>query len=99
MKPKKKEDQNVDVSVFLRSRNKILTGEYMETKCGTEIEGKAIYRQPYLETHATYIHQSWTIYCRCWEMLADGSLTWLSPRRLCQSLKNTEVNACSPSLD
>jgi hypothetical protein len=38
MKPKKKEDQNVDASVLLRSGNKILTGGNTETVCGTETE-------------------------------------------------------------
>jgi hypothetical protein len=38
-------------------------------------------------------------YCRCWEVFADGSLIWLSPERLCQSLTNTEVDASSQSLD
>ena len=42
MKPKKKKDQSVDVSVLLRRGNKILTGGNMETKCGAEPEGKAI---------------------------------------------------------
>jgi hypothetical protein len=32
VKAKKKEDQSVDVSVFLRWGNKILTGENMETE-------------------------------------------------------------------
>jgi hypothetical protein len=32
MKPKKKEDQNMDASVLLRKVNKILTGRNMETK-------------------------------------------------------------------
>ena len=41
MKVKKKEDRSLDISV-LRMRNKILTGENTEIKCGTEIEGKAI---------------------------------------------------------
>jgi hypothetical protein len=36
MKLKKKEDQIVGASVFLRTRNKILTGENMETKYGAE---------------------------------------------------------------
>jgi hypothetical protein len=40
MKPKKREDQNVDTSVLFRNVNKILTGGNMETKCGTETEGK-----------------------------------------------------------
>ena len=43
MKPKKKEDQNVDALVLFRRENKILTGgEIMQTKCGAETEGKAI---------------------------------------------------------
>ena len=32
MKPKKKEDQNMDASVLFRRVNKILTGGNMETK-------------------------------------------------------------------
>ena len=36
MKPKKKEDQNVDASVLLRRVSKIFTGGNMETKCGAE---------------------------------------------------------------
>ena len=36
MKPKKKEDQNVDASVLLRRVNKILTGGITETTCGAE---------------------------------------------------------------
>ena len=34
-------------------------------------------------------------YCGCWEVLADRSLIWLSPERLCQSLTNTEADAHS----
>jgi hypothetical protein len=39
MKPKKKEDQNVDASFLLRKGNKILMGANMETKCRAETEG------------------------------------------------------------
>jgi hypothetical protein len=42
VKLKKKEDQSVAASVFLRRGNKILTGGNTETKCGAETEGKAI---------------------------------------------------------
>jgi hypothetical protein len=35
-KPKKKEDQNVAASGFLRRVNKILIGGNMETECGAE---------------------------------------------------------------
>jgi hypothetical protein len=48
VKPKKKKDQNVDVSVLLRRVNKILTGGNMETKCGAETEGKITQRLPQL---------------------------------------------------
>jgi hypothetical protein len=58
MKPKRKEGQNVTVSVFLRRVNKILTGENMETKCGEESEGKATQRLPHLEIHPINSHQT-----------------------------------------
>jgi hypothetical protein len=48
MKPKKKEDKNVDASVLFRRVNKIHIGGNMETKCGAETEGKAIQRLPHL---------------------------------------------------
>jgi hypothetical protein len=35
----------------------------------------------------------------CGEVLADGSLIWLTSERLCQSLTNTEVDTCSQALD
>ena len=58
MKPKKKEDPNVDASVLLRRVNKIFTGGNTETKCGAETEGKAIQRFPHLGIHPTYSHQT-----------------------------------------
>jgi hypothetical protein len=61
MKPKKKEDQNVDASVLLGRVNKILTGGNMETKCGAETEGKAIQRLPHLRIHPIYSHQIQTL--------------------------------------
>ena len=39
------------------------------------------------------------LYCECQEVLAEGSLIWLSPERLCQSLKNTEVDSHSQPVD
>jgi hypothetical protein len=56
MKLKKKDDQNVGASVLLRKGNKMLKEGNMETKCGAEIEGKAIQRQPHLEIHPIYSH-------------------------------------------
>ena len=58
MKPKKKEDQNVDASVLLRRGNKILTGGKIETKSGAETEGKAIQTLPRLGIHPIYSHQA-----------------------------------------
>jgi hypothetical protein len=55
----KKKDQSVDASVILRRGNKILTGGYMEKKCGAETEGNAIQRLPYLGIHPIYSRQNW----------------------------------------
>jgi hypothetical protein len=48
MKPKKKEDQNVDAAVLFRRVNKILTEGNVETTYGVETKGKAIQRLPHL---------------------------------------------------
>ena len=97
MKPKKKEDQNVDASVLLRRGNKILTGENMETKCGAETERKVIQRLPDLGMYPIpYIATKPRHYCGCQEVLADRSLRWLSPERFCQSLTNTEEAHSQP---
>ena len=58
MKPKKKEDQNVDASVFLRSVNEILTGGNMEIKCRAETEGNATQRLFHLGIHPIYHYQT-----------------------------------------
>jgi hypothetical protein len=62
MKHKKKKDQSVDTSVFLRRVNKILTGGNMEIKFEAETEGKAIQRLPHPGIHPIYSHQT---YCGC----------------------------------
>jgi hypothetical protein len=61
MKLKKKEDQSVDTSVFLRRENKISMEGVTETKCGTETEGKAIQRLTHLGIHPIYSHQTQTL--------------------------------------
>jgi hypothetical protein len=61
MMPKKKEDQSVDASILLIRGNKILTGEYMETKYGKETEGKRLQRLPHLEIHPIYRHLTWIL--------------------------------------
>jgi hypothetical protein len=59
MKLKKKVEQSVGAL-----GNKILTGENMETKCGTENKGKAIQRLP------TWGSMPYTVAnCGCWEVL------------------------------
>jgi hypothetical protein len=61
MKLKQNKDQSVVVSVLLRSRNKIHTGENMETKCGAETEEKAIQRLPHTEIHPIHSFQTWRL--------------------------------------
>jgi hypothetical protein len=87
----------VTISVLSRRVNKILTRGNMETKCGTETEGKAIQKLPHLGIHPIYNCQAWML---LWMLgvFADGSLIWLSPERLFQSLANTENDAHSHPL-
>jgi hypothetical protein len=98
MKVQKKETQSVDASVLLRRENKILTGGIMETKCGAETSGRPSRDCP------TWGSIQYTVtkhrhYCGCEEVLADRSLIWLFPEKLCQSLTNTEAVAHSQLLD
>jgi hypothetical protein len=73
MKPKKKEDHNVDTSVLFRRVSKILIGEIMERKRGAEAEGKFIRDCP---TWGSIAHTAIKPRChgRCQELLAVGSL-------------------------
>ena len=82
----------MDASELLRKGNKILTGGHMETKCGTETEGKAIQKLPHLGTYPIYSPQNQTL-LSVQEVLSDGRLIRLSPERLCQRLTNTEADA------
>ena len=61
LKLKRKEDQSIGISVLLRRGNKILMGEYSETKYRAETEGKAIQRLPHLGSHPIYSHQTQTL--------------------------------------
>jgi hypothetical protein len=61
MKLKKKEEQSVDTSVFLRKGNKMHIGGATETKCGAETEGKAIQGLPHLGIHPIHSCQSQTL--------------------------------------
>ena len=78
MKLKKKEDQSVCALVLLRRGNKILMGANIETKYGTETEGKAIQRLPHLKTHPIYSHQIQTLLMMqrntCCSCLLRGSI-------------------------
>jgi hypothetical protein len=62
MKPKKKEDQNVDASVLFRRVNKILIGGKMETTYGAETEGKVIQRLPHLGIPPINSHLTWMLF-------------------------------------
>ena len=75
VKCKKREDQSVDASVFLRRGNKIFI-YYMEIKCGSE--GKAIRDCPNWGS-IPYSHQTWTLLCilgsACWQK-PDMAVLW-----------------------
>jgi hypothetical protein len=58
MKLKKKEDQSVGASVFLRRRNKILIGANMKIKCRADTEEKVIQRLSHLGIHPIYSYQT-----------------------------------------
>jgi hypothetical protein len=58
MKLKRKEYQNVDSSVCLTRGNKIHMGGNTATKCGSDIEGKAIQRLSHLGFYPIYSHQT-----------------------------------------
>jgi hypothetical protein len=61
MKLKKKEDQHVDTSIFLRRGNKIPMEGVTETKCGAETEGMTIQRLPQQGIHPINKHQTQTL--------------------------------------
>jgi hypothetical protein len=58
MKLKKKEDQSVHTSVFLRRKNKIPMRGDTETKCEVITKGEAIQRHSHLEIHPIYRPQT-----------------------------------------
>jgi hypothetical protein len=57
MKLKKREDQTVDTSIFLRRGNKIPMDGV--TKCGAETEGMNNQRLSHLGMCSIYSHQTW----------------------------------------
>jgi hypothetical protein len=61
MKLKKKEDQSVDTSLFLRLENKIPMEGVTETKFGAEKKGRTIQRLPHSGIHPIYNHQTQTL--------------------------------------
>jgi hypothetical protein len=61
MKLKKKEDQSVDTSFFLRMWNKIPMEGVTETKFGAEMEGRTIQRLPNPGIHPINNHQTQTL--------------------------------------
>ena len=61
MKLKKKENQSVDTSNFLRKWNKIPIEGVTETTFRAEIEGRTIQRLPHWGIHPIYNHQTQTL--------------------------------------
>jgi hypothetical protein len=100
MKPKKKEDQKCGCfSTFFRRVNKLPTGGNMQTTYRAETEETEESRDCPTWGSIPYIAAKPGRYCGCRGVLADRSLIWLSPERLCQSLTNTEAEALSQPLD
>ena len=58
MKLKKKEEQSLNILVFLRRGNKIPTEGDTETKCGAASEGKNMWRLPHLGINSIYSLQN-----------------------------------------
>jgi len=58
MKPKKKENQNVDASFLLKRKNKIFMGGNTGTKSGAGTKDKVIQRLPLLRIHPICSHQT-----------------------------------------
>jgi hypothetical protein len=93
MKLNKKEDQSVGASVFLRRRTKYSHGDKdQKLKKRPSRDCPTWGFIPYTVTKPRH-------YCGCQEVLADRSLIWLSPERPCQSLINTDADACNQPLD
>jgi hypothetical protein len=61
MKPKKKEDQNVDTMFLLRMGNKIPMEIVTETKFRAETVERTIQRLPHLKIHPIDNHQTQTM--------------------------------------
>jgi hypothetical protein len=61
MKLKKKEDQSVDISIFLRGGNKMPMEGVTKTKFGAETEGMTLHRLPHLGSHPINNHQTQTL--------------------------------------
>ena len=95
MKLKKKEDQSVDTSFFLKMGNKIPMEGVTEIKFGAEMEETDCPTQGAIPCTTTKPRQ----YCICQQDFADRTLIYLSLVRLCQCLANTEVDAHSDLLD
>jgi hypothetical protein len=61
LKLKKKEDQNVDMLILLRRKNKIPMEGVTETKCRAETEGMIIHRLLHLGILPIDNHQNQTL--------------------------------------
>ena len=61
MKLKKKEDQTVDTSVYLRRENKIPMEGDTKIRCEAESEGMTIQKLPHLGIHPINNHQTQTL--------------------------------------
>jgi hypothetical protein len=93
MKLKKKEDQVWMLQSFLEEGPKLLRKEILRLSVEQRLKERSSRNCP-TWTFILYTDTKSRQYCRC-QLLADRSLILLSPERLCQSLTNTEADACS----
>jgi len=74
------EDFKKDISNSLKETQE--NAGNTRSKRGAETEGNSIQTLPHLGVHPTFRHQTQSLLQMPW-VLADGSLIWMSPERLC----------------
>jgi hypothetical protein len=89
---------SVDTLILLRRGNKILMGGMWRQSVEQRLKERPSRDCPTWGC-IPYTVAKPGFYCGCWEVLADGSLIWLSTERFIRGLTNTEADAVSQPLD
>jgi hypothetical protein len=98
MQLKKKEEQSVDSLVLLRRGKKYSQEEIWRRSVEQRLKKRPSTECP-IWGSIPYTVSKPGHYWECQEVLAEWSLIWLFPKKLCQSLANTKVDARSQSMD